>query len=91
MMLSAVSSVMVMMRAPPGDPRTRKTDPSRVTNDGAIDESGRLPGAIALARPCTSPNRLAAPGLEVKSSISSFISTPVPGAMAWAPNAPLIV
>ena len=86
-----VCSVMVMMREPPGEPVTRNTWPSLVTRLGAIDDSGRLPGAIALASPCTSPYRLGTPVLMVKSSISSFSRNPVSPAITTAPNAPLIV
>ena len=91
MTFSAVSSVIVMMREPPGEPSTRNTRPSRNTIVGAIDESGRLPGAMALAAPCTRPNMLGTPGLDVKSSISSFSRKPVPGAITPAPNSPLMV
>ena len=58
---------------------------------GLIDDSGRLPGAIALASPCTRPYRLGTPILAVKSSISSFSSTPVPAAVTLAPNQSLSV
>ena len=44
-----------MMRLPPGAPMTSTGLPSRDTIVGDIEESGRLPGAIALASPCTSP------------------------------------
>src|SRR5215469_6979734 len=47
-MLRIVSSTTVMMREPPGLPSTRKTLPSFSTKVGAIEESGRLPGAIAF-------------------------------------------
>ena len=45
-----------------------------------MDESGRLPGAIALASPCTRPNMFGAPGLAAKSSISLLSRKPVPPA-----------
>ena len=80
-----------MMREPPGEPNAIATRPSRIRMVGAMDDSGRLPGAMALASPWTSPNRLGVSGATVKSSISSFISTPVPGAITLAPNAPFSV
>jgi hypothetical protein len=45
----------VMMRLPPGVPRIIQGLPSRVTMVGDIEDSGRLPGSILLASPCTSP------------------------------------
>ena len=80
------SITMVMIRAPPGLPITMATWPSRVMIVGVIELSGVLPGAIAFAAPCTSPNRLGTPGLDVKSSISLFITMPVPGATLPVPN-----
>ena len=53
--------------------------------------SGSGSMATALAAPCTSPYRFAAPALMEKSSISSLSRNPVPGAITPAPNAPLIV
>ena len=41
-----------------------------------MEESGRLPGAMALAAPWTRPNMLATPGFIVKSSISSLSRNP---------------
>jgi hypothetical protein len=46
---------------------------------------------MALASPCTRPNRFGTPGLDVKSSISSLSRKPVPGAITPAPNSPLMV
>ena len=37
------------MRGPPGEPSTIATLPSFITIVGAIEDSGRLPGAMALA------------------------------------------
>ena len=79
------------MREPPGLPSTRNTLPSLLTMVGAIEESGRLPGAMALRAPCSSPNILAVPGLAVKSSISSLRKKPVPGAITAAPMKPFSV
>ena len=50
------------------------------TKVGLMLDSGRLPGAMALASAPTSPYTLGVPGLAEKSSISSLSSTPVPGA-----------
>ncbi len=50
-----VSSTVEMMREPPGLPSTRKVRPSFSTSVGDIEESGRLPGAIAFASPWTRP------------------------------------
>ncbi len=63
-MFRIVSSVAVMMRGPPGEPRTISTVPSLSTMVGAIEDSGRLPGAMALASPCTRPNWLGDVRLE---------------------------
>ena len=52
---------------------------------GVIAESGRLPGSIAFASPCTSPNIFGAFGLDVKSSISSFSRNPRPGTVMPLP------
>ena len=90
-MLVRVSSTDVMIRGPPGLPSTSHSAPSRSTIVGAIDDIGRLPGAIALALPCTRPNRFGAPGLTVKSSISLLSRNPVPGATTPAPKLPFSV
>jgi hypothetical protein len=89
--LRIVARTIVMMRDPPGLPVTMRSSPLRVTIVGAIDESGRLPGAISLRTPCTSPYRFGTPGLAVKSSISSLSRKPVSPATTSAPNASLIV
>ena len=75
-----------MMRLPPGVPSTSTGWPSRLTMVGLIELSGLLPGAIALASPCTRPKPLAMPGLALKSSISLLSRTPVPAAVTLAPN-----
>ena len=48
-------STVVMMRLPPGLPVTRKRRPSRNRKVGVMEESGRLPGATALAALPTRP------------------------------------
>ena len=53
-----------MMRDPPGLPSTSNSLPSFTTIVGVIDESGRLPGAIAFASPCTRPNMFGVAGLR---------------------------
>ena len=90
-MFTITCITMLMMRDPPGEPATRIVRPSRVTMVGDMLLNGRLPGAIALASPCTRPNRLGTPGLMVKSSISSFSKNPVPSGTTTAPNEPLMV
>jgi len=76
---------MLMIRLPPGVPRiaTRSSVSRKV---GVMLESGRLPGAMALALPPTNPYTLGTPGLRLKSSISSFSNTPVPGTMNPEPK-----
>jgi len=74
------------MRLPPGVPTIIQGLPSRCTMVGVIELSGRLPGSILLASPCTRPYKFGTPGLAVKSSISSLSSTPVPLAVTRAPN-----
>src|SRR5258706_14314635 len=83
-MLIIVCSTAVMIRLPPGVPTTITDLPSFVTMLGLIDDSGRLPGSILLASPCTSPYRLGTPIFAVKSSISSFSKTPVFAAVTLA-------
>ena len=51
-----------------------------------MDDNGRLPGSILLASPCICPYRFGTPIFAVKSSISSFSSTPVFAAVTRAPN-----
>ncbi|MNL69313.1 hypothetical protein D3C87_1941610 [compost metagenome] len=53
--LRIVSSVIVMMREPPGLPITMKGLPSLVTIVGLMEDSGVFFGAMALASPCTRP------------------------------------
>ena len=50
------------MVVPPGVPITKKGFPFCNTKVGVIELSMRLPGAIALASPCTSPNWFGVPG-----------------------------
>ncbi len=57
------------------------------TSVGDMEDSGTLPGAIALGSPVTSPYALGTPGRAAKSSISSLSSTPVPLATTHEPNA----
>src|SRR5258708_37680360 len=81
-----------MMREPPAEPSTSAPPPSGPhTIVGDIDDNMRLPGAMALASPCTSPNMFAAPGAIEKSSISSFSTNPRPGTVTPLPNQALIV
>ena len=79
------------MREPPGVPSTMATLPSRVRMVGVMEESGRLPGAMALASAPTTPNWFGAPGLTEKSSISSFRRKPAPSTTMPEPNQPFRV
>ena len=70
---------IVMIRGPPGVPVTMKSCPAESsTMVGVIAESIRLPGAIALASPCTRPYMFGLPGAVAKSSISSLSRKPAP-------------
>jgi hypothetical protein len=90
--LLTTCATVVMMVAPPGDPVTRRTRPSgERTMVGVIDETMRFPGAMAFAVPCTSPNWLGVPGLEVKSSISLFRKKPAPVTSTRLPYSELSV
>ena len=55
MALRSVCSTVVMISEPPGLPAASQGCPSLKTMVGVIEESGRLPGAIVFASPCTSP------------------------------------
>src|SRR6186713_1980061 len=79
------------MVGPPGVPRTSQSFPFRNTNVGHIDESIRLPGAIALASRPTTPNKFGTPGLAEKSSISLFSRNPAPRTTSPHPWLPLSV
>jgi hypothetical protein len=52
---------------------------------GVIEDSGRLPGTMALAGLCKSPNIFFTPTFAVKSSISLFMRMPVPGIVTPLP------
>ena len=80
------SSVMVGMREPPGLPITIATRPFLDRMVGDIEDSGVLPGAIALASAPSRPHMLAEPALAEKSSISSLSTMPVPSATTCAPK-----
>ena len=56
-----------------------------------MEDSGRLPPAMALASPSTRPKALALPGLAAKSAISLLSSRPVPGTAIWEPKLKLRV
>src|ERR1044071_3249467 len=71
---------------PPDAPSAMTGLPSFTTIVGLMDESGRLPGATALASAPTRPNAFGAPGCAEKSYISSFITTPVPGITTFEPK-----
>ena len=66
------------MREPPGVPITMVGRPSFTRMVGDIDDSGRLPGATALASEPITPKMLGWPGTVAKSSISSLSAKPAP-------------
>ena len=68
-----------MIVGPPAAPTVKTGLPSRSTMVGLMLESGRLPGDTAFASAPISPKALGAPGCAEKSSISLFITMPVPG------------
>ena len=82
-----------MMRGPPGLPVTmQQLGRPRSTIVGVMLESGRLPGATALApRTSTRPKALGRLGATEKSSISSFSTMPVPGTVMPEPKSRLTV
>ena len=80
------------MVAPPGAPTASTTRPSASkTSVGAIEESGRFPGATELTPVPTRPKALGTPGAASKSSIWSLSRIPVPGTTTQLPNQPLTV
>ncbi len=84
--LRMLSNVDEMMVEPPGLPVTMNTLPCFSTMLGTIEDSEILPGWISLTWPCTSPNELGTPGLEVKSSIVLLRKKPVSPAIMPTPN-----
>src|SRR6202034_637145 len=58
---------------------------------GVMDDSIRLPGAIAFASPITSPSLFGVPGWAVKSSISLLSRNPAPGTLDADPSQKWIV
>ena len=66
-------------------PVTSSNLPSLNTKVGAIEESGRLRGAGALASPPRRPKALGAPALAAKSSSSLLSRMPVPSATSPRP------
>ena len=71
---------------PPAAPVTSTSAPAESsTRVGVMLESMRLPGAIALRSPCTSPIAFTAPGAVVKSSISLLSRNWPPGTVNAAP------
>ena len=79
------------MVLPPGVPMTSAVLPSRTKIVGVIDESIRLPGAMALLSLPITPNLLGTPVLALKSSISLFIRKPAPPTTTPEPNSQLSV
>ena len=80
-----------MIVGPPAAPTVKIGLPSLSTIVGLMLESGRLPGSTALASAPIRPNALGTPGWAEKSSISLFITTPVPGVTTPEPKVVLTV
>src|SRR3954463_10361147 len=80
-----------MIIGPPAAPQVRIGRPSFRTIVGLMLDSGRLPGATALASAPTRPKALGGPGWAEKSSIWSFRKIPGPGTMTFGPKVVLIV
>src|SRR5438034_11000496 len=77
----------VGMRDPPGEPNTSCSPPlGSSTMDGVMADNMRLPGAMAFASPCTSPNRLGLPSAVMKSSISSYNTNAAPVTLTALPK-----
>src|ERR1039458_7577829 len=72
-MLIATSSTVLIIVGPPGDPSTANGLPSRIRIVGTIEESGVLPGWMALNSPWISPYMLASPGFGAKSDRKSVV------------------
>ena len=85
------STACEIIVGPPAAPTVKTGLPSRSTIVGLMLESGRLPGATALASAPMRPNALGVPGCAEKSSISLFITMPVPGSTTPEPNVVLTV
>src|SRR5271156_5976016 len=85
------SATVVMMREEPGDPRTRSSLPSFRTIVGVMEESGRLPGPIALASLWIRPSLLGAPAFAEKSSIELYGTSRGRAGLAGEPNQSLMV
>src|ERR1035441_240147 len=103
-MLMMSLATVVMMVEPPGEPRTSSGLPGLhcrlgpggqtsgpATMVGVMLESGRLPGAMALAALWMRPYMLGTPGLAVKSSISLLSRKPSAPAVTPEPNRPFSV
>src|SRR6266852_43132 len=85
------STVWLMMVGPPAAPTEKTGWPPFKTIVGLMLESGRLPGATALASAPIRPKKLLTPGWMEKSSIWLFKTSPVPGTTTLDPNEVLTV
>src|SRR5687768_6671929 len=87
MTFDSVCHTLVMMRGPPAAPTSNTRFPfASSTIVGDIDDSGRLPGSILFAMPCTSPYTFGEPGFAVKSSISLLSRNPPFATVTPLPN-----
>src|SRR5438270_5009980 len=75
-----------MIFGPPAAPIAITGSLSFKTIVGLMLERGRFPGWTEFASAPTSPKKFGTPGCVEKSSISSFITTPVPGTTTFDPN-----
>jgi hypothetical protein len=74
MRLSRICATVVMIDAPPGEPRARNGRPLRRTMVGAIDERGRLPPCTTLAPVLTPPGVLGSVLVVRLKSVISLLS-----------------
>jgi len=86
-------NTIVIIRLPPGVPIMATClllSTVNSANVGVMLDSGRLPGAIALAWEPTRPYAFGEPGDAEKSSISLLSNTPVPGTVKPEPKGKLM-
>ncbi len=91
MICMTIWATVVVIVGPPGEPTIARSLPSLTMIVGVMLDSMRLPGSMPFCGPWTRPNMLGAPTFAVKSSISLFRVTPVPGTMTLEPKPPLRV
>ena len=80
-----------MILGPPAAPTDITGIPSFITMVGLMLERGRFSGWTEFASAPKSPKALGTPGAAAKSSISLFMTTPVPGMITLDPKVVLTV